>query len=818
MPTPLHVLIVASEPAYRHEIRDLLDGDDSYPVVITQADSAEAGIAACRLPHQERPAVVLLDLGLVGETGVEWLNAVRGKNGHLPASVVIMGGVEETDPRIEQALAAGAQDYVSSVGQTSRRLRRRIDNALTRHQLFQRLAESEAHFRAVADAAPVLIWVSDLSKGRTFFNTTWLEFTGRTMQQELGIGWLEGVHPDDYSRCLEIYTSHFDRHQPFEMEYRLCRHDGTYRWLLDRGLPRFNPDGEFVGYTGSCIDVTERREVEDDLRVSEERFRLVLQGTPIMVFAMDRDLRFTWVYNPPPPFTIESMLGKRDDEILPPDVAAPFLAVKQETIEQGVSVHREVELVWGPIYYIFELLTEPQRDEAGNVIGLVAMAMNVTERVQAESQLRFLAEASRLLSSSLSYEETLKQVGAALVPHLADWFSIEMLTPENTLENVAIAHVDPAKLEWAQKWRVQHPTPMDSPTGTANVIRTGKSEFYPEIPLDAMIAATEDEDIRQVLRYVGFKSAMVVPLTARQQTLGAITLVWSDSDRRYSEADLAFAEELARRAAIAIDNARLYRDAQESAAQLFALTETLEQRVAERTHELQRSNQELDQFTYVASHDLKAPLRALEHLSTWVMEDAGHLLPTRSHEHLNKMRGRIRRMEGLLEDLLAYSRAGRHRGEATLVNINELVQRVVETVAPPQGFKVTITGTLPVLYTQHVPLETVMRNLINNAIKHHDKPSGHIEIWAEGRGSFIEFAVRDDGPGIEPLFHDRIFQMFQTLRPRDQVEGSGIGLSVVKKIVESMGGKITVESEVGKGATFRFTWPVELTESLVSVD
>ncbi len=137
----------------------------------------------------------------------------------------------------------------------------------------QELRESEARFRLMADAAPVLIWTSGLDKGCTYFNRPWLEFTGRPLAKELGDGWAEGVHPDDLPRCLEVYTSHFDSREPFEMEYRLRRHDREYRWVLDRGVPRFTPNGEFAGYIGACLDVTDRKAAIEQLRDSHERQR-----------------------------------------------------------------------------------------------------------------------------------------------------------------------------------------------------------------------------------------------------------------------------------------------------------------------------------------------------------------------------------------------------------------------------------------------------------------------------------------------------------------------------------------------------------------
>ncbi len=242
--------------------------------------------------------------------------------------------------------------------------------------------------------------------------------------------------------------------------------------------------------------------------------------------------------------------------------------------------------------------------------------------------------------------------------------------------------------------------------------------------------------------------------------------------------------------------------------ELRQLNEHLEQRVSTRTTELERSNQELDQFAYVASHDLKAPLRAIDQLASWISQDSGTMLPTASQEHLAKLRGRIRRMERLLDDLLAYSRAGRQHHPIEHVATDELVRNVIDLLAPPPGFTLQLGETWPILVTERVPLETVLRNIIGNAIKHHDHPqTGHIAITAAEQATLVEFTVTDDGPGIDHQYHARIFQMFQTLKPRDQVEGSGMGLAVVKKLVDHYGGSIQVTSQLGEGATFRFTWP-----------
>jgi len=241
---------------------------------------------------------------------------------------------------------------------------------------------------------------------------------------------------------------------------------------------------------------------------------------------------------------------------------------------------------------------------------------------------------------------------------------------------------------------------------------------------------------------------------------------------------------------------------------LRQLNTTLEHRVEERTKELTRSNQELDQFAYIASHDLKAPLRAIHNLAQWIEEDAAAVLPKESKGHLAKLHSRVKRMGRLIDDLLTYSRAGRHLHKPEWVDTAKLVDDLRFFLAPPHGFRIEILGALPKIYTERVPLETVLRNLIDNAVKHHHQPEqGVLQISAQAQAAWTEFTLTDNGPGIAPQYHDRIFQVFQGLKPREEVEGSGMGLAVVKKAVETRGGHVQVESDVGQGTTFRFTWP-----------
>jgi len=235
-----------------------------------------------------------------------------------------------------------------------------------------------------------------------------------------------------------------------------------------------------------------------------------------------------------------------------------------------------------------------------------------------------------------------------------------------------------------------------------------------------------------------------------------------------------------------------------------------EMRQQELIAELTRINDELNNFAYVSSHDLKSPLRGIDQLATWINEDLGEKIPEETRGHLDLMRNRIKRMEMLLDDLLAYSRVGRTNTEIVLVNTHDLVNDIFEMTTSTKQIELRITDTLPVFRTRKVPLELVLRNLISNAIKHHDKPAGLIEISAKLNDGFVEFVVKDNGPGIAPEHQQRVFGMFQTLKPRDEIEGSGIGLALIKKAVETVGGKVGVESDGKNGSLFRFTWPLNV--------
>ncbi len=228
---------------------------------------------------------------------------------------------------------------------------------------------------------------------------------------------------------------------------------------------------------------------------------------------------------------------------------------------------------------------------------------------------------------------------------------------------------------------------------------------------------------------------------------------------------------------------------------------------AELIAELQHRNQDLDDFAYIASHDLQAPLRGISNLAEWLVIDLGSQIPIESQQQLQLIQSRVLQMNTLVNGLLQYARVGRENIDAVPINISQLLAEVVGFLMPPPAFQVKFSANLPTIGTQALLLRQVFANLIGNAIKYHHRPDGQVQILLAEQQSCWQFTVADDGPGIAPENHQKIFGIFQTLIGQDDQKGTGIGLTIVKKIVEDRGGSIWVESAIGQGSAFSFTWP-----------
>lgn len=448
---------------------------------------------------------------------------------------------------------------------------------------------------------------------------------------------------------------------------------------------------------------------------------------------------------------------------------------------------------------------------------------DVTELRRTLQHLRFLTEAGKLLVSSLDYEEVLLQIAQQAVPMVADWCRIDLLREDGTLYPLVITHVDPEKVAWAYELNEKTPYDPDAPTGTAAVLRNKKSEFYPDIPDEMLVAAAKDEEELALSRSIGLSSAITVPIVVQDKGVGAITLVTTETKRHYTLTDLAMAEELASRISLAMESVRIYRQLQE-------FNTNLEVIVAERTAalsessealrqintELQRSNQELQDFAYVASHDLQEPLRKIQAFGNLLEEEYGPVL-SEGKTYLDRMRNAASRMQILINDLLTFSRVTTKALPFSEVDLNMIAREVVidlETLVQTTQGTITI-GELPTIEADPLQMRQMLQNLLANALKFHrpDVPpvvsvSSELQIDEQTGEEQCLIAVKDNGIGFDEKYLDRIFTVFQRLHARGEYEGTGIGLAVVRKIVTRHGGTITARSSVGQGSTFLVTLPL----------
>lgn len=261
--------------------------------------------------------------------------------------------------------------------------------------------------------------------------------------------------------------------------------------------------------------------------------------------------------------------------------------------------------------------------------------------------------------------------------------------------------------------------------------------------------------------------------------------------------------------------ANIFRQTSEKTKQLLSQSEKLTQELKQREATIKKSNEELDSFAYVASHDLKSPLRAIFNLANWIEEDCHEILPEPSKKHLGLLKSRISRMENLLNDILLYSRSGRVETEIKTIKLSEIIEEAILLVHKPESFEFHLLTEMPEITARVSPLTQVFQNLFSNAVKYNDKSPGKVFLSCDNSDEqYVEITVKDNGIGIAEEFYDRVFLMFHTLHSRDQIEASGIGLSIIKKILDNEGGTIRIESKVGEGTSFIFMWPkkpIELT-------
>jgi PAS domain S-box-containing protein len=660
------------------------------------------------------------------------------------------------------------------------------------------LRESEERFRNLADTAPALIWLSGLEGTRTYFNKTWLEFTGRATEQESGYGWADDIHPEDHDRYLVAYSTAFAERRPFELEYRLKRSDGAYRWVLARGTPRF-ASGAFAGFVGLCLDVTERREALEAVRQSESFRRSVFENSPDCLNVIDTDGTILEIN------AAGCQLLELDgpEAVLNAPWAELWPAANRETVREAVTAacsgravrfHGFCPTVSGtPKYWDVSVAPLPGPD--GTPYRLIGISRDVTEQRRAEDAVRASERRFRTLTEAVPQMVWTADPTGAVTFFNRRWdeYTRSPLVFGGHSEGWGGAAVHAADAEpFRTSWQRAVAEPAEGFTRELRLRRAADGEY------------------RWML-------AVALPL---RDVTGAVsewvgTLTDIDDQKRQTELLARLVRE--RTTELESANAALTNQIEERRA--------AEERIRAIAAELERSNEELEKFAYIASHDLQEPLRKIQAFGDRLRNKCRDQLPDNGKEFVDRMLSAAGRMRRLIDDLLSFSRVTTQQRPFARIELTRLVREVAsdldERIDQEEG--TVVIGDLPTVEADISQMRQLFQNLIVNAVKFH-RPgvppvveiTGALEPARPGADEadpVYRIQVRDNGIGFEDKYRDRIFDVFQRLHGRNQYEGTGVGLAICRKIVERHGGTITARGRPGEGATFVVALPVRRSPS-----
>jgi PAS domain S-box-containing protein len=541
------------------------------------------------------------------------------------------------------------------------------------------------------------------------------------------------------------------------------------------------------------FDAVQRERVKAE--ESEEHYRFLAESIPQIVWTVNPDGTTDYFNQQWYDYTGLSRDAKDvgfAQGVVHPDDLKTTLDAWRRAFETGEQYEIELRLRRGlDGSYRWHLARSlPLRDAEGKIVKWFGTSTDIDDRKRTEESQEFLAKASEVLVSSLDYEATLKGIADLVVPRLADWCAIDMMSDERTIRRLAVTHQDPEKIKFAKELESRYPPSMNEQQGVPNVIRTGKPELYPSIP-DALLAlVARDAEQLSIMRELGLRSAMIVPLMVQGRALGAITFVSAESGRHYTESDLAFAEDLAHRAALAIENARLYREAQEV-------------------------NRLKDEFLATLSHELRTPLTAV--LGWTRLLGTGQLDETTRQRALETIERNAQAQVQLIDDILDVSRIirGKLRLNVRPVELAPVIEAAVDSVRPAaeaKGIRLQVVLDRAAGPVSGDPdrLQQVFWNLVSNAIKFTPK-DGRVQVTLSRLNSHLEVAVMDTGQGIATEFLPYVFDRFRQADPTPTRAhgGLGLGLAIVRHLVELHGGSVKAESNgAGEGAVFRVTLPL----------
>lgn len=567
--------------------------------------------------------------------------------------------------------------------------------------------------------------------------------------------------------------------------------------LMIKLVPRELATTQFAVLNQKIADLNEemrrRKQLQVEFIGSEERLRL----------ALDAGRMGSWQWNIVTgqvvwSATLEKIHGLVEGSFggtfeayqrdIHPEDRERVLASIRNSVLLGQDHHLEYRIVWpdGSLHWL-ESRGRLFRDEAGEPIRMIGICSDISERKRIEQTLLFLAESSKSLSSLVDYKSTLQKIASLSVPHFADWCAVDMLKSDGCVQRLAVAHIDPTKVDLAQELYRRFPPRPDADHGVMKVLRTGEAEFASEIPSGLLEKVAQNAEHLAMLHRLSLTSYICVPLRVKDSVLGCVTFVGAESGRRYSESDLSMAADLAQRAAVAIQNALLFQQVREA-------------------------DRRKDEFLAMLAHELRNPLAPIR--------SGLDLLSIESGEHrevVELMQSQVEHVVRLVDDLLDVSRIMRGKVELRRQNVKltDLIQRSVQAVRPSVDSRqqqLTVLADVAPIYLDADPVRIVqvIENLLTNASKYMDV-KGKITLTVERCSNMAVITVRDTGVGIDKELLPHVFELFtQSSRSIDRAQGGlGIGLTLVQQLVEMHGGTVSAHSDgLGHGSTFVVRLPL----------
>ncbi len=585
--------------------------------------------------------------------------------------------------------------------------------------------------------------------------------------------------------------------------------------------------GDKVAFVHGIADLIayglHRKRIQQALHQSEERLRLAVESAELGTWEFDLNtLNVHWSSR-----TRELLGGSPsstvayDDFIarLHPEDRGPVQSRIAQALHRDGDGHYEVDFRarWadGTIRWIStkgRVFFEGKGD-ARRPVRFTGTALDISARKKAEESSWFLAEAGRILSESLDYEKSLNSLAELAVPRMADGCFVDLVDSSGAVRALATVCLTLEKLALAKALRTPGPGTAWILPAVSEVLRSGEATFQNALSEDKLGQDALEATTLHGLRQLDLRSLLVVPLKTHHRIFGTIAFVSGESGRAFSKDDLVWAEGVAGRAGLAVDRAMLFRAAQQEISdrkkaeeEVSHLNQDLERRVARRTAALQESHEQMEAFTYTVAHDLRAPLRAMQGFSQALIEDFSAQLGDQGRDYAARVISAAQRMDALIQDLLAYSRLTRAAFAFERVDLDVAVSRALSTLGSEikrTDAQLHVHRPFPHVKAHLTTLEQVLGNLVGNGLKFVEPGTRpEIRLWAERKDTHVRVFCQDNGIGIDPEHHERIFRVFERLHSNEFFPGTGIGLAIVRKGVERMDGRVGLESEPGKGSTF----------------